>query len=442
MNQNPGKIEDSRPAGLLGLAESEAQARLAAEGPNELPQPDRRTPLRIVLEVLREPMCASESRGATKRRMLNSHGSSGGPRCQPRAFGRSIAHDCCCPAGVSAFSARNQPRHPRPGCCLLVTVRSNRRRTIADGNSTVIRSKPGGRGAAILGRDLARQENSKLMQRPMASTVFELAHRARSCRLWRLLSVIVMLVVPTLASAQPSLLSGTIGKAPVLLTLTNDNGRLSGWYVYLRVGKGIRLGGTLNDAGAFTLDEFPLDDPRKKTGVFTGTVTQGRWTGTWRKPEGGSDVTVDLNENHATLADSNINLQCAATRTDKQFGNVSRYALTLGLANGAIRKLSLAQNTVSKSGGDQGCMIGLDDLKPVKSDAGLLLQTDDLAEDRTPRCTIRFIEVGDYLYIQIGDATAGHNDCRGGDEAAYCSPRQFWADMIVNRKSSTCQPVE
>ena len=43
---------------LTGLSESEAQARLAAEGPNELPRPDRRTPLRIVLEVLREPMFA------------------------------------------------------------------------------------------------------------------------------------------------------------------------------------------------------------------------------------------------------------------------------------------------------------------------------------------------------------------------------------------------
>ena len=249
-------------------------------------------------------------------------------------------------------------------------------------------------------------------------------------------------IAPAAALAQPDLLSGTIGKAPVMLSLTNDNGRLYGWYVYLRVGTGIRLEGTLNGAGAFTLDEFPLDDPRNKTGVFAGTAAQGRWTGIWRKPEGGSDVNVDLAENHATLAGSNINLQCAATRTDKKFGNASKYSLTLDLANGAMRKLSLAQNTSSKSGGDQGCMIGLEDLKPVKSDAGLLLQTGDLAEDKTPRCTIRLIEVGDYLYLQIGDATAARNDCRGGDEVAYCSPHQFWADMIVDRKSSTCQPVE
>jgi len=43
---------------LTWRTESEAQNRLKTEGPNELPQPDRRTPLRIVLEVLREPMLA------------------------------------------------------------------------------------------------------------------------------------------------------------------------------------------------------------------------------------------------------------------------------------------------------------------------------------------------------------------------------------------------
>ncbi len=43
---------------LRGLSAAEARARLAGEGPNELPQPDRRTPFRIVLEVVREPMLA------------------------------------------------------------------------------------------------------------------------------------------------------------------------------------------------------------------------------------------------------------------------------------------------------------------------------------------------------------------------------------------------
>ena len=41
-----------------GLSEVEAQARLIAEGFNELPKSSRRTPLRIAFEVIREPMLA------------------------------------------------------------------------------------------------------------------------------------------------------------------------------------------------------------------------------------------------------------------------------------------------------------------------------------------------------------------------------------------------
>jgi Ca2+-transporting ATPase len=41
---------------ITGLAEAEVRARLRAEGFNELPRPDHRTSLRIVLDVLREPM--------------------------------------------------------------------------------------------------------------------------------------------------------------------------------------------------------------------------------------------------------------------------------------------------------------------------------------------------------------------------------------------------
>ena len=43
---------------VRGLSEADVQARLKIEGYNELPRPDRRTPLRIILEVLHEPMLA------------------------------------------------------------------------------------------------------------------------------------------------------------------------------------------------------------------------------------------------------------------------------------------------------------------------------------------------------------------------------------------------
>jgi P-type Ca2+ transporter type 2C len=43
---------------IRGLSEAVVQARLKTEGYNELPRPHRRTPLRIILEVVREPMLA------------------------------------------------------------------------------------------------------------------------------------------------------------------------------------------------------------------------------------------------------------------------------------------------------------------------------------------------------------------------------------------------
>jgi Ca2+-transporting ATPase len=49
---------DSASAPISGLTDAEAEVRLKSEGFNELPHPDRRTPLRIVREVLREPMLA------------------------------------------------------------------------------------------------------------------------------------------------------------------------------------------------------------------------------------------------------------------------------------------------------------------------------------------------------------------------------------------------
>jgi Ca2+-transporting ATPase len=44
--------------GIRGLSEADVQARLKTEGYNELPRQERRTPLRIILEVVREPMLA------------------------------------------------------------------------------------------------------------------------------------------------------------------------------------------------------------------------------------------------------------------------------------------------------------------------------------------------------------------------------------------------
>ena len=50
--------ESASPVSATGLSEADAQTRLTTEGYNELPRPDRRTPFRIIREVMREPMLA------------------------------------------------------------------------------------------------------------------------------------------------------------------------------------------------------------------------------------------------------------------------------------------------------------------------------------------------------------------------------------------------
>ena len=61
-----------KPDSLRGLSAAEARSRLLADGPNELPQSDRRTPLRIALEVLREPMLALLLAGGAVYLLLGS----------------------------------------------------------------------------------------------------------------------------------------------------------------------------------------------------------------------------------------------------------------------------------------------------------------------------------------------------------------------------------
>jgi Ca2+-transporting ATPase len=61
------------PTPRSGLTAEQAQALLAAEGFNELPRASRRSPLRIVLDVLREPMLALLLAGGVVYFLLGSH---------------------------------------------------------------------------------------------------------------------------------------------------------------------------------------------------------------------------------------------------------------------------------------------------------------------------------------------------------------------------------
>ena len=239
------------------------------------------------------------------------------------------------------------------------------------------------------------------------------------------------------ATAERLTLSGTVGTAPVLVTLDDDQDKLAGWYVYLRVGKQIRLEGRRTDGGGFTLDEFAGS---ARTGGFAGTMTPAGWTGVWRKAEGSPALPVALAENRQPLDGLSGTFRCTAHKADRQFGYRYSYALHLQVAKGTVGRLDLSRRATTKAGDDQGCALGLGDLTQVPSAAGLLFMTE--GQVAGPRCTVRVLAAGAYLYFKIGDSGQDGNACHGGAAAMYCSPRSFWTDMIFDRKTSACRPVE
>ena len=245
----------------------------------------------------------------------------------------------------------------------------------------------------------------------------------------------------TSAGAHPLYLSGTVGPSPALAMVERDGGHLSGWYLYLRHDKEIRLDGRIDAKGNFQLDEFASD---RKTGSFKGAANGPHWTGEWRNAAGAAPLAFVLDENRDALSAVNGRFRCATKKNDKQFGYIYTHSVELTLTKGAVKSFKAFRGETSVQGDDQSCSIELGDLKRVPSDAGILLRSkgDDPGAENTPHCSVRILAAGDYLYVQMGDSSENGNECRGAADAMYCSPRSFWADMIVERKTQVCKSVE
>jgi len=254
-----------------------------------------------------------------------------------------------------------------------------------------------------------------------------------------LLSAAVLALVWPASGAELSL-SGKVGTAPVLLMLQQEDGGLSGWYLYLRQAKQIRLKGRIDSEGAFQLAEFTGSDNRQ-TGGFEGTERQDEWRGAWRKAGGGPALSFTLRQNRSSAEVFDGAFRCSARTTDRQFGYAYVRKLNLRLSKGAVTAFSAEQEAVSKAGEQQACSIGLEDLVQKPAETGLLLVSKDDASDAAHRCAIRIVGAGDYLYIQFG-VGPDDNDCRGSDATMFRSPRAFWVPTVVNRKTRACRAVE
>jgi len=243
------------------------------------------------------------------------------------------------------------------------------------------------------------------------------------------------------ASAQPIQLSGTIGTRPVFADLSRTGDTVSGWYFYMKVGKQLRLEGKLDQNGFFQLDEHTANT-NTRSGSFSGRVKGGHWSGTWRNAAGKKPVEIDLNEVRSTLAGVSGRFKCSAKRRDREYGYTYTHSVDLSLMKGRVKKLSLFRGETSKQGDDQNCRIGLSDLKQVDAETGILLRAKGDRRADAQHCTIRIVAAGDYLIVKAGDSSQSGDDCRGTSDTMFCSPRGFWADLIVNRTTQSCRSVQ
>lgn len=243
----------------------------------------------------------------------------------------------------------------------------------------------------------------------------------------------------TAATAQPVLLSGTVGKAPVFLELDRNGDTVSGWYFYLKVGKQIRLEGQVDRNGFFRVDEY-VAATNSRTGAFAGRIRGGRWTGTWTDPRGAKIQPVAFDEVRGTLKGADGRWRCTAKAHDAEFASHTVQRLDLTLKGGRAKALKLSLTEQSDDGDTQRCGLALKDLRQVPAPVGILLKARKSGGEH--RCSVRFFPAGDYLVARIGDSTQANDDCRGAGDTQFCTPRAFWLGLAINRNTQTCRQIK
>jgi hypothetical protein len=253
-----------------------------------------------------------------------------------------------------------------------------------------------------------------------------------------IVAILVLVSQPLLADTV--YLFGKIGDFPIGASLERNEEALSGWYFYPSRAKQIRLEGTIDRNGSFRMEESA---DGKKTGIFEGSVKQGRWTGTWRKTIGAAPLPFSFEENRGQLKNSTGNYDCTAKERDAEHHYTYRWQLKLAIADGVVKALDATQGAYGDDKDEQTCTIDLKDLKQVASEVGILLQAkNDDSEEEDKKCTVRIVGDTDILWIRFGDSSEEGNDCRGTGSTMFCSPRAFWNDTILDRRTQKCRALK
>lgn len=103
----------------------------------------------------------------------------------------------------------------------------------------------------------------------------------------------IVLAISIAAQTKAKMFRGYVSGTPIEMTLTRSGDKLSGSYLYTKIGKPLKLEGTINADGNFTLTE--TDANGKKTGMFAGKWSEDKNSngatldGDWNKPSAKDD---------------------------------------------------------------------------------------------------------------------------------------------------------
>jgi hypothetical protein len=95
-------------------------------------------------------------------------------------------------------------------------------------------------------------------------------------------------------------------KYEIIMTLTKKSGELNGTYTYKTHGVAMKLSGTIEENGNFSLDEY--NPTGKVTGMFKGKLESTNITGNWSKADGTHAMPFSLAETN--------NLESSYTKAD------------------------------------------------------------------------------------------------------------------------------
>ncbi len=134
--------------------------------------------------------------------------------------------------------------------------------------------------------------------------------------------LLTTLVFQIFAREKPKIFRGAIAGKTVQITLRRDGDKLSGTYFYSKIGKDLKLVGTINLSSEFKLEEFDANN------VKTGEI-DGKWTeapdengialeGNWKNPKTGKTSEFYANQQMIDFSGDTKLISKSFSETNKQ----------------------------------------------------------------------------------------------------------------------------